>query len=112
MSSFMGVHYVLQLRHICGLLPLPSSGTIVHSLYNELNRADIPLVMPSLPYIYIMLCHRVVGTIAHRLGTALAQMVGMSALCWMWWKDDCWRVVGDHTYVLPGLPCCGTSGYS
>ena len=64
----------------------------VDSLYSELNHTDIPLVVPSPLYICVMLCHR---AITCRLGIALAQMVKMSALYWIWWTDDCWSVVGN-----------------
>ena len=57
LSSFVDIRYVFQLRHICGLLPLPDSRTILHNLHSELNHADIPLVAPSLLYICVMLCH-------------------------------------------------------
>ena len=64
LSSFVDIHCVFQLRHICGLLPLPDSRAIFHNLHSELNHADIPLVAPSLLYICIMLCHWAIGTIA------------------------------------------------
>ena len=110
MSSFVGVCCVFQFHHTCGLsLRLKSHHP---QSPRELNDADFPLAASSLLYICAVLCHQAVITIACRPDTALAQMVEMSALCWIWWKDDCWRVVVDHTYVPSGLPCCGTSGYS
>ena len=49
---------------------------------NRNTHADFPLVVPSLLYTCVMLCQWAVRTIAHRLDTALAQMIEMSALCW------------------------------
>ena len=59
-----------------------------------------------------MLYHWDVRTIAHRPDNAQDQMVEMSALLWIWWSGDCWRVVGGHICVLSGLHCCETSGCS
>ena len=46
---------------------------------NRNMQADFPLVVPSLLYTCVMLCH---WAIAHRLDTALAQMIEMFALYW------------------------------